>query len=302
MGTYRTPQILMHSGIRPMQTLEKCNIPVDVSNSEVGRNMHDHLVVPMYWKLRNPELGLAMGSPAFNSSGFEKGIPFDFFAYQQTQKSILGQALEADHDDLTCCLDPQSLLDVGRIYTECLVTYLPVAKPGLFPLDGTIITTFVLCMQPTSHGTVTISSPDPAVPPVIDCNFYSTNVDRAVMRDGIRSVLSLMQSTQAGISMVESEVPLDHCLTLHHSQSSDSEIDARVRQTGEIYNHPAGTAAMGKVVDTRGRVTRLQGLRVVDASILPMPITAHYLVCICGVGERVADFIVEDLERHIRDE
>lgn len=300
-GAYRTPQILMHSGIGPMSTLQNHNIPVHVSNSEIGRNIHDHLVVPIYWKLRNPELGLAMGSPAFNSSGLEKGIPFDFVAYQQTPESILRQALDADHEDPTSCFDPQSLLKEGRIHTEFLVTYLPVAKPGLFPLDGTIITTSVLCMQPTSRGTVTISSSDPADPPVIDCNFYSTTVDRAVMRYGIRSALSLMQSTQAGMSVVESEVPLNDCPTLHHSQSSDLEIDARVRQTGEIYNHPAGTAAMGKVVDTRCRVTGLQGLRVVDASILPMPITAHYMVCMYAVGERVADLIVEDLEGHVRD-
>ncbi|KAJ2973610.1 hypothetical protein NQ176_g6507 [Zarea fungicola] len=294
-GTYRTPQVLMLSGIGPAPILYKYNIPAHVDNPEVGRNMHDHLVVPLFWKVRNPQLGVAAGSPAFNVPGFAKGTPFDYVAYRQAPRATIEQALKADREDEASPLDPQELLDQERIHTESLVTYLPVTRTEPLPLDGTVITTSVLCMQPTSRGTVTIESADPAAMPAIDSNFYSTHADRAILRDGVRGALNLMQSTRAGTSMVEREIPPQSCPPLHHSDSSDEDIDARVRHAGEIYNHPGGTAAMGKVVDSHCRVIGVQGLRVADASILPMPIAAHYMICVYALGERVADFMAEDL-------
>lgn len=77
-GAYRTPQVLMLSGIGPPDQLSEHDIPVLVGLPEVGRNLHDHLLMFRYWKLRNPERGLSVGSPLFNGPNYEKGGPVDW--------------------------------------------------------------------------------------------------------------------------------------------------------------------------------------------------------------------------------
>lgn len=75
------------------------------------------------------------------------------------------------------------------------------------------------------------------------------------------------------------------------SKSSDEELDARIKRSAATWFHPAGTAAMGKVVDTELRVLGAERLRVVDTSVLPCPIGAHYQVCCYALAEQAADII-----------
>lgn len=75
------------------------------------------------------------------------------------------------------------------------------------------------------------------------------------------------------------------------ADSTDEEIDALVETGGNSYYHAAGSAAMGKVVDTQLRVKGVERLRIVDASILPLAICAHYQATIYAVAEKAADLI-----------
>lgn len=191
-------------------------------------------------------------------------------------------------------VDRQQLEAPNRVHTETVVAYCPIAKMGTFPFDGTIITSSVLLMQPTSRGVITLASADPEAHPLIDCRFHTTASDRAIVRHGLRQMLRLMQGTKGGQAMVE---PVDILAQgeshLRFDTSTDDDLDARARDAGEIWNHPAGTAAMGTVVDSKCRVVGVSGLRVVDASILRLPISSHYMVAIYTVGARVADFIAD---------
>lgn len=76
-----------------------------------------------------------------------------------------------------------------------------------------------------------------------------------------------------------------------NARSTDEEIDAQVRSGGNTFYHPAGSAAMGKVVDSNLRVYGVENLRVVDASVLPLPITAHYQALMYALAEKAADII-----------
>lgn len=93
---------------------------------------------------------------------------------------------------------------------------------------------------------------------------------------------------------VESERAPDGLAPLT-KESSDAEIDARVARVGNTFYHAAGSAAMGKVVDTKLKVMGIQGLRIVDASVFPLPITAHYQAIVYALAEKAADIISKDL-------
>ncbi len=93
-----------------------------------------------------------------------------------------------------------------------------------------------------------------------------------------------------GRSLIEHEVvPEGH--TALTSESTDEEIDARVKRSAATWFHFAGSAAMGKVVDSDLRVFGVDGLRVCDASVLPCPIGAHYQVVVYAIAEQAAEII-----------
>lgn len=299
-GAYRTPGILMLSGIGPLAVLTRHGIAVAVDNPEVGANYFDHVAVPVYWKAAHPENNVAVGSTAWSKQpAYRKGQPYDFLAWESTPASLLRPAMTLDKG-VKGDSDPYDLLSPERVHTESVVMYCPVAKLGQFPLDGTVITSSVLAMQVTSRGTVTIASADPHDKPVIDCKFLSTEADRSIVRHGLRRMLHVMQDTAGGKEMVGSQIPAAGCAPLT-SHSSDEDLDSHAQACAHTWNHPAGTAAMQTalnpgVVDSKCRVHGVEGLRVVDASVLPVPIASHYMVCTYTLGWKVADMIAESCE------
>lgn len=157
------------------------------------------------------------------------------------------------------------------------------------PFDGSIITTGILNVLPTSRGRLTLPSLDPTADPLIDPNYYATEVDRAVLRYALRRNLAAME-TPAGQSMIEGEFPPKDYPTLS-SNSTDEELDDRIRRAGSTWFHAGGTVSMGRVVDTQLRVYGVDNLRVVDASVIPAPIAAHFQVPTYALAEQAADII-----------
>lgn len=130
---------------------------------------------------------------------------------------------------------------------------------------------------------------NPTADPLIDPNYYSTKTDKVVMRAGMRLAMGAMEP-EAGQKMVESEFTPPGYPPLT-SKSPDVDIDARVRRAAAIWFHPTGFCAMGKVVDTDLQVIGVQGLRVVDASVMPCPTGAHYQVATYAIAEQAAVII-----------
>ncbi|MCJ1446988.1 MAG: hypothetical protein MMC23_007496 [Stictis urceolatum] len=134
-------------------------------------------------------------------------------------------------------------------------------------------------------------STDPADDPIIDPNYYASVTDHVILRAALQRNMSAFE-TEAGHNIVEAEVPPPGYPQLS-SRSTDEEIDAGVRRAAGSFYHAAGTAAMGKVVDNECRVFGVEGLRVVDASVLPTPLSGHYMVPVYALAEQIAEIIAK---------
>lgn len=291
-GAYRTPQLLMLSGIGPAAELAKHSITVHVEAPEVGRNLHDHYSFNQWWRLRHPEKGLSIGAPFWNSPAYGLGLPSDWMATVQTPREELIRALQKD--GLTASeIESHPYLAPDFCHIETLIVYAPAgaAIAGVdVPMDGTCIASAVLGIVPTSRGSITLSSADPEAVPLIDPNYYATEVDRAALRAAVRQVTKLFCDTPEGQEMVLEEFTRPGIGPLS-SSSSDEDLDEHIRKGGNTFYHPAGSAAMGKVVDTKLCVYGVEGLRVVDASILPIPLACHYQAILYALAEKAADFM-----------
>ncbi|KAI9036834.1 GMC family oxidoreductase [Aspergillus affinis] len=289
-GAYRTPQVLLLSGIGPREEIEAHGLTAVVDAPEVGRNFHDHFSFNQWWKVKNPEQGLSLGTAQWSSPAYGLGLPCDWNATVQTPRADLERALKIDGESV----DGHPYLAPDFAHAETLIVYAPAGAQisGVdVPMDGTHIGTAVLGMVPTSRGRVTLASADAQTPPRIDPNYYATEVDRAVLRATIRQVAKVLTGTLEGQAIVEGELARPGFAAIQEN-SSDEAIDAVVKHGGQTFYHPAGSAAMGKVVDTQLRVKGVQGLRVVDASVMPVPVTGHYQAILYAIAEKAADLIL----------
>ncbi|KAJ5772391.1 GMC oxidoreductase [Penicillium odoratum] len=292
-GTYHSPKILMLSGIGEKGKLMNMGIQQRVESPYVGRNFHDHIAVPIVWRLRekkkemNRSFGDYMEDPVM-----KLGWPSDWLVFAGLERNIVKDAIEKDGGHLN---NPSSqlLLNPSCVFTETMNFYTPVGTTiaGMdAPMDGTCISSIVLGVSPTSRGEITISSADPLAPPVINPNYYATELDRVAIRSAVRKAFEVYQGSDALKDIVECEVPPLAYESLT-AISTDDEIDDRVRRVGITSFDPAGSCSMGRVVDPELRVNGVKGLRIVDASVIPLPLAAHLQVAVHALGARAVEFV-----------
>lgn len=228
-GTYRTPQLLMLSGIGPAETLARYNITQELDSPEVGQNLADHAFFGTEWALtpdyRNATID--SGNPLFSAPQYGLGMPNDFAAsFSVDSKAGLVEAISKDEGRVPT--ESHWLLR-NRTFLEAFVFYMDLA--GLQPSTNvSYLTTGNVAFLPTSRGHVSIGSSDPSESPLIDPGFLASEVDRFVWRDGIRRMIRLMTSgdTALGQGVVAAEATPSGLPALTMS-STDGDIDERIR-------------------------------------------------------------------------
>jgi len=273
-GAYNSPQLLMLSGIGPAEHLAAHGIRVIADSSGVGRGLSEHPLVYMSFAasaantflsaLRSDRAALSVLRWATRGTGA--------FASQITSGVLMLRTRpELERPDIQLVFLPVRL--DAKLW-----------HPVFGKRQSHVLSVMVMQLHPESRGRVELRSSDPLDKPRIDLNLLSTPTDFSDIRGGIAAVRSIFAQS-----------PLREMITAEHSPGRDADLDTFIRNNLKITQHPAGTCRMGEdpgaVVDSALRVNGVEGLRVVDASVMPSVPGANINAAVIMVAERASDLI-----------
>jgi choline dehydrogenase len=297
-GAVGSPHILMCSGVGPADVLRKAGVDV-VADLPVGRNLQDHMMVPVAYSCKAQTIGQRSKSLG------------QLFRYLLCRKGHLSSnGLDGTafvHTGLR--QDLQGMPDLQLHFVASIGVSEDMKNLNINPelqdaevdkLDGCIGLSCLL--HPRSVGTVTIASADTFDPPVIDPNYLSHKDDVATLTAGIRLLQRIAESKT--FSIVEPQRHGDNApMTKRnpHPKDTDAYYEFLIRHAAITIYHPVGTCRMGppdaatSVVDPQLRVLGgVSRLRVVDASIMPHLISGNTNAACIMVGEKGAALIKAD--------
>ncbi|KAJ0426706.1 hypothetical protein BJY00DRAFT_306703 [Aspergillus carlsbadensis] len=300
-GAFKTPQLLMVSGIGPASSLERHNIPIVADLPGVGQNLQDHTLAGPSYRV-NVITGSSNAIPSFVAqaqSQFNARPPrgpltnpgVDVLAWEK---------IPASHRANFTTEAQTALASFPADWPE--VEYLPVygyfgeqANYAHGPDDGyNYVSLASALVAPLSRGTVDIASTDTEDSPVIDPHWFSHPGDLEVAVAGFRRSREIMSARAVSPVVIgEEQHPGPGVQT-------DEEIVEFLRNASNTVHHACCTAAMGRsddrdaVVDVDGRVYGVSNLRVVDASIMPFLTPGHPISLLYGLAEKIAESIIAD--------
>jgi len=282
LGAVGSPHLLMLSGVGDQKELQKHGIHHNVlHNPHVGANLQDHLEVYLQylsklpvslypvaaWTIRHLHKRVAVGAQWFlNGSGIGASNQFETGAFFRSDAGI-------KHPDVQIHFIP-----------GCVVGQLDFLPQHGFQLH-------VGTLRPTSRGSITLASSNPKIAPIIDPQFLTTEKDIRDMRNAVRLSDELVQQPAFAKYKSDRFAPSHKQVSSDIARASDEEIDSWVRSSSHSAYHLSCTCAMGKVVNEEGLVTGLQGLRVVDASIMPSMTSGNLNAPTIMLAEKIADAI-----------
>ena len=275
-GAINSPQILQLSGIGPADLLRSHGIEV-IRDALVGENLQDHLQIRAVFKVNGTQTLNTLANSLFGRLKIGAEYLLNRSGPMSMSPSQLGAFTRSDparaHANLEYHVQPLSLEAFGEDLHD-------------FPA----ITVSVCNLNPTSRGQVQISSANFQDPPKIMPNYLSTAEDRQVAADSLRQARKIMAQPAMQVYAPEELKP-----GVQHQ--SDEEL---ARLAGDIANtifHPVGTVKMGQmddpsaVLDPHLRVKGVQGLRVVDASVMPTITSGNTNAPTLMIAEKAADLI-----------
>jgi choline dehydrogenase-like flavoprotein len=306
-GAVNTPQLLLLSGVGPREHLESLGIHVIEDLPGVGRNLQDHITMPAltFFVKTNvsilsrrlvmnprPILEYLRGTGQLTVPGGAEGVAYIRSAVADTPD---------DYPDLELLFGASHLGgDDGVVGTRVLgiepETYREVVASS-FGQDG--YTIWPLVMRPRSTGWVRLKSKNPLQWPLMYGNYLADERDIDTIVEGIKFIIKLSQTSalrSIGSTIHTAKIP--GCK--HLEFGSDHYWRCSVRHLTMTLYHLCGTAKMGPandtmaVVDPQLKVYRIQGLRVVDASIMPQIPAAHTYAPTIMIAEKAADMIKRD--------
>jgi len=277
-GAYNSPQLLQLSGVGPADLLKQHGIDVVLDASGVGHDLQDHLQVRLVMRCaQKVTLNDIVASPLRSAlagaqyAAFRKGA---LTIAAGTSGAFFKTSPRLASPDIQIHFIPFSTDKMGE---------------KLHAFSG--FTASVCQLRPESRGSLKIRSADSAAPPEIRINYLATETDRAAFIDGIRILRDILARPALKPFVVSEAYP-------GADKVSDEDILDYCRKTGSTVYHPTSTCRMGSdplaVVDQRLRVRGIEGLRVVDASVMPDLMSGNTNAPTIMIAEKASDMILED--------
>lgn len=272
-GSLQSPAILMRSGVGPGAHLQAMGIEVRVDAPEVGRNLQEHasfgasrlVNVPTYNAMQSP---LQLAGHMIDYLMFRRGV--------MTTTPVHAMAFLRSDPDLPY---PDIKLSLGPLCSD-------VTTRAMHKRSG--VTVFTNVSPPKSRGEIRLRSPDATDKPVIDHRLLGDPADVAAMISGLKSVDRIFGAPAFAKYVVANNLPAQ-------TPKDDAEWDRLLRTYTNIGYHPVATCRMGgdarSVVDPALQVRGATGLRVIDASIMPVMPSANTNAPTMMVAEKGADLI-----------
>ena len=274
-GTLQTPQILQLSGIGPAAELQALGIRTVHDLAGVGRNLQDHLACPVMMSTTN--------STSYGISA--KALPRGIWNVAQY---LLGRTGPFASNVFESVGFLKTTADLDR--PDVQFVFQPAARPRpTFPLPiGHGFAISPVSLYPKSRGTVTLASPDPHVAPAIDPALLSVEADIQPLVRAIKLARRILSAPSFARYHATEVAP-------GPAVQSDAQIAEFIRASAYTVHHQVGTCRMGEhpeaVVDSQLRLRGLEGLRVVDASVMPLVIGGNTNAVVVMIAEKAADLI-----------
>jgi 4-pyridoxate dehydrogenase len=279
-GVINSPQLLMLSGIGDPDELSRHGVTVSVPLRGVGRNLQDHISAGIAWRRREP-------------GPLHAKMRLDRIAIELARAYCFGTGIASDWSGGVMAFlkspDASPIPDIQLLFAAAPLT----AAPYLRPFSKPYVDAFgcrAVVLRPESRGRLELASADPRRPVRIRQNFLATERDWTTLRSGLRMVRDV-GAQQPLAPFVAAEIAPGP------EARSDEEIDAHIRANAITVHHPLGTCKMGMpsdpgaVVDAECRVFGVDGLRVVDASIMPELVGGNINAPVIMIAEKAADLI-----------
>ena len=272
-GAINSPQILLLSGIGDAESLKSLGIAVNHHLPGVGKNLQDHLHVPIIYQTTQP-------ISLLNAKSKLSFLQYLLFK----QGGLTSNIAEAG-----------AFLKLNSWEDRCNLQFhfAPVIffNHGIIQPQNHGFTFVATLLYPESRGYVTLRSPHALDNPIIQPNYLEKVDDLKVLTKGIELARKIAAMPALKQFAGENLYP-------HHQINMDEEIEDFVRSYVEILYHPVGTCKMGKdemsVVNSQLQVRGIQGLRVVDASIMPTIIGGNTNAPTIMIAEKATDMILQD--------
>ncbi len=279
-GVINTPQLMMLSGIGAANELAEHGIEVKVDLPGVGKNLQDHFSVMAEYHRPKP-------------GPFRKNMRFDRAAVDVLRAYFLGTGPATDlPSGFMAFMKTRPELEIPDIQFLVRAT---TGEAGLWfpgikkPFEDGFGCRAVM-LHPESRGQIKLASTDPRAHMKIYQNFLATEGDKRTIRDGLKIVLDV--ASQAPLDPFRGELNFPA-----KTVKTDDELDAFIRATALTAHHPLGTCKMGidtdemAVVDPECRVRGVEGLRVIDGSVMPDLVGGNINAPIIMIAEKMSDIL-----------
>ena len=283
-GTVNTPQLLMLSGIGPGEELKRHGIAVLHELPGVGRNLQDHVdcviaytctePITLYRNLRADRMMRSVIAGMLFGRGIATTFPYEAGAFLKTRPDLLAPDIQVH---FMPALESAANLHIPN----------PLRKTPLEETHG--FSMRVGPLNPESRGKIGLRSADPADAPLIQPNYLEDEADCRTTIAGVRMVREVIAQPAFDAYRGRELAPGD-------ALQSDAELTAWLRANAMTTFHPVGTCRMGTdpraVVDARLAVHGIAGLRVADASVMPVITSGNTNAPAIMIGEKAAEFIL----------